>query len=139
MARVMGIGGVFFKADDPDHIVEWYREHLGLGATEDGRMTTAEGYRGVSCHWRDFSDPAHVGFTVWGPFAADTTYFEPSARPWMVNLIVDDLDGMLARLREAGLDVDDRVEEWPNGRFGWVLDPEGTRIELWEPARGVEG
>ena len=131
---MLGVGGIFFKAEDPDGIVAWYREHLGLAASEDGRLTSDESYRGVSWHWRDHVDPERAGYTVWGPFPADTRYFDPSTRGWMINLIVDDLDGMLAQLRAAGQDVHPEIEEWPYGRFGWVMDPEGTRIELWEPA-----
>lgn len=119
MAKVTGIGGVFFKSRDPKGLAAWYREHLGL---------EVEDWGGVSFRWRDPN-----GFTVWSPFREDTSYFDPSDRPFMINFRVDDLDGMLARLREAGVRVDDKLEESEFGRFGWFLDPEGTRIELWEP------
>lgn len=129
MARVTGIGGVFFKCRDPRGLADWYREHLGVPIEE---------YGGASFPWREHGDPEREGFTVWGPFGEDTSYFDPSERPFMVNLRVDDLDAMLERLRAAGVQVDDRVEEYPYGRFGWFMDPEGTRIELWEPARPAE-
>lgn len=119
MAKVTGIGGIFFKSRDPKALAAWYREHLGLDIEDWG---------GVNFHW---GDPE--GFTVWSPFQEDTGYFDPSDRPFMVNFRVDDLDGMLTRLREADVQVDDRVEEYEYGRFGWFVDPEGTRIELWEP------
>lgn len=119
MAKVTGIGGVFFKSRDPKGLAAWYREHLSL---------EIEPWGGVNFHWND-----PEGFTVWSPFGEDTAYFEPSDRPFMINFRVDDLDGMLARLREAGVRVDDRIEEYEYGRFGWFLDPEGTRIELWQP------
>lgn len=119
MGKVTGIGGIFFKSRDPKALAAWYREHLGL---------EVEDWGGVNFHWRD-----PEGSTVWSPFREDTGYFDPSERPFMINFRVDDLDGMLTRLREAGAQVDDRVEEYEYGRFGWFVDPEGTRIELWEP------
>lgn len=124
MPKVTGIGGVFFKCRDPGGLAEWYREHLGVDVAEWG---------GAHFPWREHDDPAQEGFTVWGPFSEDTEYFDPSDRPFMVNFRVDDLDAVLKRLRAAGVDVDDKVEEYDYGRFGWFMDPEGTRIELWEP------
>jgi len=120
MAKVIGMGGFFFKSRDPKALGEWYAQHLGL---------SIEGWGGV----RFDDDPSRGGYTVWCPFAADTDYFAPSTQPYMINFRVDDLDGMLAKLREAGVTVDDRVEESEFGRFGWIMDPEGTRIELWQP------
>lgn len=120
MAKVTGMGGFFFKARDPKALGEWYARHLGL---------SIEGWGGV----RFEDDAARGGYTVWCPFAADTDYFEPSPQPYMINFRVDDLDGMLTQLREAGVTVDDRVEDSEFGRFGWIMDPEGTRIELWQP------
>lgn len=125
MAKVTGIGGVFFKSPDPKGLAAWYREHLGLDI---------ESWGGVTFPW---SDPG--GFTVWSPFAEDTAYFDPSDRPFMVNFRVDDLDGILEHLRDAGVEVDDRIGEYDYGRFGWFLDPEGTRIELWEPPPAAAG
>jgi catechol 2,3-dioxygenase-like lactoylglutathione lyase family enzyme len=125
MARVTGIGGVFFKCDDPEQLRSWYREHLGIESDQYG----------WSFPWRDHDDPDREGFTVWGPFKRETTYFDPSTNPYMVNFIVDDLDALLAQLRAAGIWVDDKIEEHDYGRFGWILDPAGTRIELWEPPK----
>lgn len=126
MGKVTGIGGVFFKCRDPKGLIEWYRTHLGLEPEDHGS---------AMFHWREHDDPEREGFTVWGPFSEDTAYFDPSKRPFMVNFRVDDLDAILASLREAGVEVDDKVEEYEYGRFGWFMDPEGTRIELWEPPK----
>lgn len=120
MERVLGVGGIFFKAKDPVALKAWYREHLGLPADEHGEtMFTAS------------SDPGAA--LVWSPFAADTKYFEPSTAPFMINFRVRDLHAMIAQLRAAGVVVDDKVMDEPYGKFGWVMDPEGNRIELWEP------
>lgn len=124
MERVVGIGGIFLKARDPEGLAAWYRDHLGVPIDAGHTYGT-------------FTAGAVGGGpeqTVWSAFAADTTYFAPSEAPFMVNYRVDDLDRMLAQLRTAGADVDDRVEEYAYGRFGWAMDPEGNRFELWEPA-----
>ena len=123
MARVTGIGGVFFKARDKEALTAWYREHLGIEAGEYG----------MAFDWRDTGGTEVPGCTVWGPFRHDTTYFNPSTAPFMINYRVDDLDALLAKLRAAGVTVDDKVEEYEYGRFGWIMDPEGNRLELWEP------
>lgn len=127
MAKVTGIGGVFFKSRNPDKLKSWYEEHLGIEPDKDGY---------VSFFWRERHRPDDVGFTVWGPFAEDTKYFDPSDKPYMVNLRVDDLDAILEHLRDVGVAVHDRVDEEEYGRFGWFVDPEGTKIELWEPPPG---
>ena len=124
MERVTGIGGVFFKSKDPEALKRWYVDHLGVQPDEQGY---------VSFHWREHADPDVEAFTAWGPFSETTDYFDPSSRPFMVNYRVRNLERMLAQLRAAGADVDDRVEEYEYGKFGWVMDPDGTRIELWEP------
>ncbi|GAB4518919.1 MAG: VOC family protein [Parvularculaceae bacterium] len=132
MAKVTGIGGVFFKARDPKALMKWYADHLGV--------VPDEGYFGASFKWREAENDKIVGRTVLGLFNTDTEYFNPSEKPFMINLRVDDLDGMLARLRAAGCAVEDKVEDYDYGRFGWVTDPEGVKIELWEPkGEGEEG
>lgn len=123
MERVKGIGGIFFKAGDKAAMLDWYRDHLGI-----------EHEHGCSVfHWRRADDPEHKDATVWSPFAKDTKYFAPSDAPFMINYIVDDLDAMLAQLRAAGVTVDDKIEESEFGRFGWAMDPDGNRFELWQP------
>jgi predicted enzyme related to lactoylglutathione lyase len=120
MERVTGIGGIFFKARDPEKLRAWYREHLGVPEDETGNvMFATQGDPGPGL--------------VWSPFKADTTYFEPSKASFMVNYRVKDLRAMLIQLREAGAVVDDKVMDEPYGKFGWSMDPEGNRFELWEP------
>ena len=120
MERVVGVGGIFFKARDPESLAAWYREHLGL-PVEVGQTYGACKSNG----------PGEV--TVWSTFPSDTAYFGPGSASCMVNYRVRNLDAMLTQLRAAGAVVDQRVEEYENGRFGWATDPEGNRFELWEP------
>lgn len=122
--RVHGLGGVFFKSRDPAALGEWYRRHLDFDVAEWG---------GAVFNWNR-QDPPGAACTIWGPFAEDTGYFQPSDKPFMLNLRVDDLDGVLAALREEGCQVLDRREDGPHGRFGYVVDPEGLLLELWQPA-----
>jgi predicted enzyme related to lactoylglutathione lyase len=129
MRRVTGIGGIFFKSADPQQLKTWYQQHLGITPDQDGY---------ISFEWREKDDPSTVGHTVWGPFKDDTKHFQPSTKPYMFNFRVDDLDALLAQLRAEGVEVDDKVEEYEYGRFGWIMDPEGRRIELWEPPREGE-
>ena len=127
MKRVTGIGGIFFKAKDPMALAEWYRKHLGLEVEEWG---------GVAFRWRSEENPTGTGSTVWSSFKKDTTYFAPSSASFMVNYRVQDLHAVLAALRAEGCAVDDKVEESEYGKFGWVLDPEGNKLELWQPPDG---
>ncbi|MBQ0945231.1 VOC family protein [Ideonella sp. 4Y16] len=126
MRRVTGIGGIFFKARDPQALAAWYRTHLGLAVDDWG---------GVAFRWAD-DNPAGAGTTIWTPFKDDTAYFAPSTAPFMVNFRVEDLHGLLAALRAEGCQVLDKVEESEYGKFGWVLDPEGNKLELWQPPPG---
>ena len=126
MERVTGIGGIFFKARDAEALKDWYRENLGVEPGADG---------GVIFEWREAEEPEGKGYTVWAPFRDDTTYFAPSEAPFMINYRVKDLDRMLDQLRRAGVTVDDRIDEQPYGSFAWAMDPEGNRIELWEPTQ----
>lgn len=127
MAKVTGIGGVFFKARDPNSLRHWYRTHLGFDVQEWG---------GCAFRWKDDALPGREGVTVWSVFPAESTYFDPSPAPFMVNYRVADLARVLAELRAEGCAVDDRTDESEHGRFGWVMDPEGNRVELWEPPAG---
>ena len=128
MARVLGIGGVFIKADDPKALFGWYERHLGL----PGECNPMNLF-----HWRHDDDPAKKGMTVWSLFKRDTDYFGKGPQTVMVNYIVDDLDGMLDSLRAGGADVDSRRDDSEYGRFGWATDLEGNRIELWQPPASV--
>src|SRR5450432_2544836 len=118
MTRVTGIGGVFIKAKNADTLREWYRKHLGIDVEEFGGTVFQIG-----------------GATTWNIFPATTTYFAPSSAPFMINYRVENLEAMLKILREEGCDVDAKTEESEYGKFGWVMDPEGNKIELWEPPR----
>ena len=124
MERVMGIGGIFFKAADKAALAAWYRDNLGLALQEEWGIAVIP--------WKE-NDPRGDAQTVWSPFPDDTDYFAPSTKGFMVNFRVRDLDAMLAQLRASGCDVDDKVEASEFGKFGWVMDPEGNRVELWEP------
>lgn len=121
MERVTGIGGIFFKARDPAALGAWYERHLGV---------TLGWATGSVFRWET------PGSTVWSPFAAETTYFAPSAAPFMINYRVADLAAMLEQLRAGGVEVDAKTEESEYGKFGWCMDPEGNRIELWQPPAG---
>ena len=126
MKRVTGIGGIFFKSKDPKSLREWYRKHLGLDVEEWG---------GVSFRWVTPENPTGTGTTIWNPFKEDTSYFAPE-KSFMINFRVHDLHALVAALRTEGCAVDDKVDESEYGKFGWVQDPEGNRIELWQPPEG---
>lgn len=123
--RVTGLGGVFFKTADPKKLKAWYAKHLGL-ETDD---------YGATFKWIDPNDPDSKtpGMTVWGTFEEDTEYFNPSTKPFMFNYRVENLTALLAVLKEEGVTIVGNVEEYPYGKFGWIMDPEGNKIELWEP------
>ncbi len=132
MKRVTGIGGIFFKSRDPDALRAWYRRHLGMDIQEWG---------GLTFQWNDPAAPAPAsaahGATVWSVFDAGSTYFAPSTAPFMINYRVEDLHAVLALLRAEGCVVDDKVDESEYGKFGWLMDPDGNRIELWQPPPGA--
>jgi predicted enzyme related to lactoylglutathione lyase len=119
---------VFLRARDPKKLTAWYAEMLGVPLSD---------YGGVNFLWTD-EVPAGTGMTAWSAFPADTTYFGPArpdgtAQAAMVNYRVDDLDGLIARLSAAGVEIDPHREDHEYGRFAWVVDPEGNRLELWQP------
>ena len=120
--RVTGLGGVFFKARDPRALAAWYAEHLGFPIEDWGGAI-----------FRNADEPRADAYTNWSPFAADTSYFSPSPHGFMLNLRVDDVDALVARLRAAGVRVLDRGDDNEFGRFRYVLDPEDHLLELWEP------
>ena len=119
--RVTGLGGFFFKTKDPDHIKEWYKKHLGIPTDNYGWTFWWKDENGRDCS------------TQWSPFKMDTKYFEPSEKPFMMNFRVENLRELLAALREEGVQVVGEIEEYDYGKFGWILDLEGNKIELWEP------
>lgn len=127
MQRVTGIGGIFIKAKDPKALAEWYRRHLGI---------PVEPWNGAVFAWASPENPAGTGSTVWSLFPESSTYFFPSAAPFMVNYRVADLRPLLEQLRAEGCTVDERTDDSEFGLFGWVMDPEGNRIELWQPPPG---
>ncbi len=119
--RILGIGGIFFKSEHPGPMRQWYSKNLGL--SDQGQ--------GVMLHWREKDNPQQERMTVWAIFPASSKYFEPSQL--MVNYIVDDLDAMLERLSNAGVKIDPKRQNEPYGRFAWIYDPDGNKIELWQP------
>lgn len=128
MARVTGIGGVFLRARDPKALSAWYAEYLGIKLEPHG---------GATLLWTDEVPPS-TGMTTWSLFAADTSYFGPeredgSKQQVMINYRVDDLDGLLERLAAAKVWIDPERGEYDFGRFAWIVDPEGNRLELWQP------
>jgi predicted enzyme related to lactoylglutathione lyase len=127
VVAVRGIGGVFFRAKDPESLTAWYADNLGLEPEPDGH---------VVLRWASGESTGPPGATVWATFPADTTYFGTDS-PYMVNYLVDDLDLTVERLRAAGAPVED-VQDLGYGRFAWATDPEGNRFELWEPAAEPE-
>ena len=124
MKRVIGIGGVFFKAKDPEKLRAWYQEHLGL---------EVDAYGSVVFHSPESEAERKTAQTVWSLFPSDTKYFDPSTAPFMINYRVENLAALLEVLRSEGVEVDERSDEAEYGKFGWIMDPEGNRIELWEP------
>jgi predicted enzyme related to lactoylglutathione lyase len=124
MERVTGLGGLFFKAQNPEALYTWYEKHLGLKRGPEGA---------VVFHWPRPEDKGATGKTVWAIFPQDTSYFHPSRANFMMNFRVADLDALLAVLKEEGVDIDPHREDYEYGRFAWIMDPEGNRIELWQP------
>ena len=152
MKRVTGIGGIFFKSEDPDKHYQWYETHLGIRRSPDGT--------GAAFPWREISDPQNRdsqgsdpqkhsaekhasqeneatgnGMTVWSIFPQNTKYFDPSCSGFMINYRVNDLDALLDALKKEGVQIDLHREDYDYGRFAWIMDPDGNRIELWEPKK----
>jgi predicted enzyme related to lactoylglutathione lyase len=130
MERVTGLGGLFFKAENPEALYAWYERHLGLRRGEG---------EAVTFRWRQHDGKETEGRTVWAIFPRTTRYFEPSSAGFMMNFRVADLDGLLKALKEEGVEIDPRREDYEYGRFAWIMDPEGNRIELWEPPPDTKG
>ncbi|MFT7589947.1 MAG: putative enzyme related to lactoylglutathione lyase [Limisphaerales bacterium] len=123
MKRVTGIGGVFFKCKDSEAQKLWYEKHLGIPASQYG----------FSFQWNKNEGSDSPGHTAWSPFKTDTKYFEPSQKDFMFNYRVDDLDALLKVLKEEGVEIVGEPESFEYGKFAWIMDPEGNKIELWQP------
>lgn len=123
MKRVTGIGGIFFKCKDPEQTREWYNKHLGI---------PNEKY-GATFDWREADDPEKKGTTVWNPFKAETKYFEPSTSSFMINYRVENLEALIEELKKEGVTIVDELQTYDYGKFIHIMDPEGNKIELWEP------
>ncbi|CAM4093858.1 lactoylglutathione lyase [Pedobacter westerhofensis] len=129
MKKVTGIGGVFFKCEDPQKMNEWYSKHLGIPA----------GQYGATFEWRQDENPAQTGSTSWSTFPQDTKYFNPSTKPFMINYRVENLVSLVAELKKDNITIVDEIAEFDYGKFIHILDPEGNIIELWEPAAEQDG
>ncbi|MBK9731838.1 MAG: VOC family protein [Chitinophagaceae bacterium] len=124
MKRVTGIGGVFFKCEDAGEQKQWYEKHLGMQMNDWG---------GSIFWWRDADNPEKKGSTSWSAFKKESAYFEPSTKPFMFNYRVENLEELLKALKEEGVEIVGEMQVFEYGKFGWIMDPEGNKIELWEP------
>lgn len=124
MQRVTGIGGLFIKAKDPRALSAWYDGHLGFSFGENLY---------VNFKWVNDNNAAVPGNTIFSFFKQDTKYFDPSSSPFMINFRVKDLKSLLEKLKEEGVQIVGEISEEEYGKFGWIMDPEGNKIELWEP------
>jgi predicted enzyme related to lactoylglutathione lyase len=127
MKRVTGIGGIFFKAKDAKALHAWYRDHLGIDVQSWG---------GTAFSWSDDKGEPTGGTTVWSIGSAEGDQFAPGTAPFVINYRVADLHGLVKALREEGCNVLDKIDESDFGKFAWVIDPEGNKVELWEPPAG---
>jgi len=127
MKRVTGIGGIFFQAKDPAALQAWYKRHLGIDV---------ESWGGTAFSWADDEGKPTGGMTVWSIGAVGGDQYKPSSAPFMVNYRVHDLVALLKALRAEGCNVLDKMDDSEFGKFGWVMDPEGNKVELWQPPEG---
>ena len=123
MAKITGIGGVFFKCKDPKAVNEWYKTTLGMDV----------GPYGANFEWRDAEDPKKTGSTAWNTFPENTKYFEPSTKDFMINYRVDDLEALVEKLKKEGVTIVDKIETYDYGKFVHIVDVEGNKVQLWEP------
>ena len=121
--KVIGIGGIFFKSKDPEKIKEWYQKNLGLKTDKYGTMF----------EFRNADDPEQIGYLQWSPFSDKTEYFEPSKKEFMINYRVENLENLLEELAKEGVEIIGEMETYEYGKFAHIMDPEGNKIELWEP------
>jgi len=124
MAKVLGVGGIFFKSPDPQRLYQWYSQWLGLPVQTEAGITFVA--------FLPHSMPRN-GYTVWSTFEATTTYFSPSDNEFMFNLVVDNLEEALSQVRAGGAQMVGEVEKSEYGQFGWFMDPDGNKVELWQP------
>jgi predicted enzyme related to lactoylglutathione lyase len=125
--RVTGIGGIFFKSDNPDKMKEWYTKNLGLVTNEYGSLF----------EFRDSNNPESKGYLQWSPFEKETKYFAPSSKDYMINYRVVNIEAMIENMRSEGIEIIGEIEEYEYGKFAHIVDPEGNKIELWEPVDKV--
>jgi predicted enzyme related to lactoylglutathione lyase len=124
MKKVTGIGGIFFKCKDPNKMKEWYQKHLGLNTSQYG----------ASFEWYEDAEGKKKGLTQWSPFSETTKYFEPSTKDFMINYRVENLVELVEQLKKEGVTIVDEIESFDYGKFVHIIDLEGNKIELWEPA-----
>lgn len=122
MKRVTGIGGIFFKVKDKKQSIDWYAKHLGIPAGDYGH----------SFEWHEKGKPDQLATTTWSTFGEKSEYFGSADQQYMINYRVDDLVALLAALKEEGVTIIGEMQEFEYGKFAWILDPDGNRIELWE-------
>ena len=123
MGKIEGIGGIFFKCDDPKKIKEWYSKKLGIKTDDYGALF----------EFRTAENPDQKAYLQWSPFETDTPYFKPSEKEFMINYRVSDIEDLVEELKNKGVEILDEIEEFEYGKFIHILDPEGNKIELWEP------
>lgn len=123
MPRVTGIGGIFFRSDDPVKTREWYGKNLGLAIDDYGS----------SFEFRNSEHPDEINYLIWSPFDKNTDYFSPSVKEFMINYRVQNIEGLVNKLRDNGVTIIDNIEVYEYGKFVHIMDPEGNKIELWEP------
>ena len=123
MKKVTALGGIFFKCKDKQKLNAWYGEHLGLEVSDYG----------TNFEWRDVDDPEKKGLTVWSPFKETTNYFDPSPKDFMINYQVDDIEALVEQLKKEGVILLDEIQSSDYGKFVHLMDPEGNKIELWQP------
>jgi len=126
MKRVIGIGGIFFKSENPKKLMGWYDKHLGFNMHESDEVA-------VVFKNRSRSESDKQEYTIWSPFSRNTKYFEPSKKDFMINFRVADLTKLVALLEEEGVKVLGEIKNYKQGKFAWIMDIEGNKIELWEP------
>jgi predicted enzyme related to lactoylglutathione lyase len=124
MKKVTGIGGIFFKSSAPKELLAWYREHLGI---------ESEDWGGWVFQWREKDNPEQIGQTVFTPFKQDTKKMVPSTEPYMFNFRVADLSVLIAQLQSEGVQLVGEMQDTEYGKFAWIMDPDGRKIELWQP------